>query len=108
MSLDGQRIAFFTFDQETMTAGIHLIDADGKNEVALTDGSGRDEDPAWSPDGKEIVFHAYRRDDNWDIYIIDVETSVVRRLIDHTAREYWPHWAPAPTATGSAGSEEKP
>lgn len=93
-SPDGKRIAFFAFDRATLTAGIHLIDADGTNEVALTDGIGRDEDPAWSPDGKEIVFHALHRDDNWDIYIIDVETRAVRRLIDHSAREYWPHWSP--------------
>ena len=91
-----------------MTADIHLIDADGTNEVALTDGPGRDEDPTWSPDGKEIVFHAYHRDDNWDIYIINVETSEVRRLIGHAAREYWPHWAPALSETGSANAGEEP
>lgn len=94
-SPDGKRIAFFVFDRDTMTAGIHLVDADGTNEVALTDGSGRDEDPSWSPDGKAIAFHAYGRDDNWDIYVIDVETSEVHRLIGHPASKYWPHWAPA-------------
>jgi len=93
-SPDGRRIAYFALDRETMTAGLRLVDADGRNEIILTDGQGRDEDPAWSPDGTEIVFHAYRRDDNWDIYIINLETRKVRRLIDHAAREYWPHWAP--------------
>ena len=63
-------------------------------EVALTSRDGRDEDPSWSPDGTSLVFQASHRDDNWNIYIIDIESGDVRLLFDEPSREYWPHWSP--------------
>jgi hypothetical protein len=51
--------------------------------------------PAWSAGGKELVFHAIDRDDNWNFYIINVETREVRPLFSETSRKYWAHWSPA-------------
>jgi TolB protein len=56
---------------------IYAMDADGLLPTRLTNYSGIDQFPDWSPDGKEIVF---RRDT--DIYVLELTTNVVRRLTD--------------------------
>jgi TolB protein len=54
-----------------------------------------DEDtaPALSPDGSQIVFMS-RREENWDIYIINVDGSGLERLTDDPADDGLPTWSP--------------
>src|SRR5690349_13764541 len=40
--------------------------------------------PTWSPDGKSIAFER-RAGNNWDIYVLDVASTLPRRLTDHPA-----------------------
>jgi Tol biopolymer transport system component len=101
-SPDGSRIAFFRMDRETLTAGLSLIDPDGTNEVEVTPLDGRDEDPSWSPDGRELVFHAFNRDANWNLYIVTIESGEVRLLFDEPSREYWPVWSVVTEVSGLA------
>jgi hypothetical protein len=54
-----------------------------------------DEDtaPALSPDGKRIAFMS-RREENWDIYVINTDGSGLQRLTDDPADDGLPAWSP--------------
>ncbi len=68
------------------------MDADGGNVRQLTDTpSVVDEDPAWSPDGKQIIFQS-DRNGNFEIYVMDRDGGNQRRLTDHQADNFWPSW----------------
>ena len=49
-----------------------VMDADGSNQINLTNNDVWDDFPNWSPDGTRIAF-ASARDGNSEIYVIDVE-----------------------------------
>jgi TolB protein len=54
-----------------------------------------DEDtaPALSPDGKQVVFMS-RREENWDIYVVNVDGSGLQRLTNDPADDGLPTWSP--------------
>ncbi len=45
--------------------------------------------PSWSPDGRNIVFHS-DKEGNWDIYVIDVQSGLSRRLTSEPSDEERP------------------
>lgn len=50
---------------------------------------------AISPDGKLVAFPSDREEDrNDDIYVMDLETEVIRRLTTSTSGDGWPRWSP--------------
>ena len=54
---------------------------------------GSDSHPAWSPDGREIVFASTRRG-NSDIYVIPTDGGVAKLLVDWPSAENDPAWSP--------------
>ncbi len=54
-----------------------------------------DEDtaPALSPDGSQVLFMS-RREENWDVYVIDVDGSNLNRLTNDPADDGLPIWSP--------------
>lgn len=62
VSREGNRIAFVRLDMATGCRELFTADADGGNEVQLTDSPDvAEENPSWSPDGAKIVFHRTER-----------------------------------------------
>ena len=49
--------------------------------------------PAWSPDGRTIVFVSWR-DGNGEVYAMDADGSEPRNLTQHPAKDVRPAWSP--------------
>ncbi len=67
--------------------------------VRLTEGDFHHGEPAWSPDGREIVVVSDReenRDANLtqDLWLIDAETKEARKLTDSSSDLAYPMWSP--------------
>ncbi|MDD5397784.1 MAG: hypothetical protein PHU70_01770 [Dehalococcoidia bacterium] len=71
-SPDGKNIVFFT-DMDGYWH-IYSIDADGSNQIRLTNTDADDAFPAWSPDSQKIVFSS-NRDGNDQIYVMNADGS---------------------------------
>ncbi|MBU0491593.1 MAG: VCBS repeat-containing protein [Chloroflexi bacterium] len=104
----GKQIAFFSVKWPTQKQDICVMavpdgtDADGTNVHKLTNTLAVvDEDPAWSPDGKQIAFQS-DRNGNFEIYVMDVDGSNPSRLTNSPSGDYWPAWKPMPA--GASGS----
>ena len=62
-----------------ITAEIYTIDLDGKNRVRLTNDFFWDQGPAYSPDGKRILFESCRSG-NRETWIMNADGSDIKRL----------------------------
>jgi acylaminoacyl-peptidase len=78
-----------------------LVDAETGATTRLTSGSSRDEDPAWSPDGRTIAFTSNRHPDpdlTWrrDLYAVNVASGKVRRITGGRGDRNFgqPSWSP--------------
>jgi TolB protein len=65
---------------------------DGSNVTRLTNLSGDNVTPSWSPDGQLIAFAASPRE-NSDIFVMKSDGSDVRQLTDHPGDDSHPHWS---------------
>jgi Tol biopolymer transport system component len=75
---------------------ISVINTDGSGLTTVIDDDGQGwtyMSPAWSPDGRQIAFGS-SRDGGWDIYVVNVDGSGLRRLTSHSARDDSPAWSP--------------
>lgn len=59
----------------------------------LTNGSWEDITPAIAPDGARVVFSS-NRDGQWDIYLLDLESSQTTRLTNTPEYDASPSWSP--------------
>ena len=80
---------------------IYTIQADGSQLQRLTNDPAFDDSPAISPDGQQIVFLTARHDPNpqfpdlkYEIYVMNVDGSNLRRLTNTGAAENHPAWSP--------------
>lgn len=74
---------------------IFSINSDGTEQKALTTGPGENYQPAWSPDGRKIVF-ASTRDGAAasSIYVMDADGSNLKRLTHEALPDSVPTWSP--------------
>lgn len=72
---------------------IYVIDPSGRNAHALTDGEGRNENPAWSPDGRFLAFVS-NRDGRRRVYIMGADGSSPHAVGDFTGESFDPSWSP--------------
>jgi TolB protein len=73
---------------------IYVMDYDGANPVRLTNNGARDVDPAWSPDGSQIVFASTRDDPEPELYVMDSDGTGVARITTNTLADTEPNWSP--------------
>ena len=105
-SPDGKRIAFVS-DRDghvnirnSPNYEIYVMDADGDNQLNLTNDANDDRSPSWSPDGKRIVFSSNRDMDrglaahNIEIYVMDADGGNLQRLTNNLTEDQYPSWSP--------------
>lgn len=99
-SPDGTQIAFAaclggdisTDCPEGVSFDIYVVNADGSNQVNLTQQNSTNMYPSWSPDG-QIAFMS-NRSGKEEIYTIRADGSGLKQLTDSLARNYEPAWSP--------------
>ena len=91
---DEGRIAFATTLEGDDKASIYVMNWDGSGLTRLTDETGNDDSPSWSPDGQRIAFSS-DRDGNLGIYVMNWDGSGLTRLTDETGGDYFPGWSPS-------------
>ncbi|MBN2003361.1 MAG: PD40 domain-containing protein [Anaerolineae bacterium] len=78
-------------------AEIYRVRASGADLMRLTDTPALDEDPNWSPDGRQIAFRS-RRDGSSDIFVMQADGAEPRNLAqdppDSVNDEFRPVWHP--------------
>lgn len=90
-NMSNSMIAFIT--NRDGNVEIYRMNADGSNEVRLTDTSTDEGAFDWSPDGAKIVFVS-QRDGNSEIYVMNADGSNQTRLTTTSALEDRPQWSP--------------
>jgi Tol biopolymer transport system component len=87
-SPDGRQIAFDS-DRDGVR-GVYVAEADGRGARRIS-GSGFASVPSWSPDGRRVAFaRAEPSASNvWNLWIVDVDGSNLRRLTKHRAGQAW-------------------
>ncbi len=86
LSPDGKKLAYFE------DYSLYVVDLPGGETAEIdtrTDGSSLD----WSPDGGRLAFVS-NRNDNADIYMLDVETMDQVQITDSAGDEFNPEWSP--------------
>ncbi len=88
------RIVFHS--ERTGDFEIWVMNDDGSKQTQLTHAKGRDIEPAWSPDGTQIVFASARDDpENLQLYIMNADGSDQRPLLPFEPSDNWsPAWSP--------------
>ena len=95
-SPDGTKLVFFSWRDhpgQEQRNELYLMDADGSNQVRLTDNEAEDVEPSWSPDGSRMVFTS-SRDGNPEIYVAEADGTDQRRLTTDPAPDEGPAWSP--------------
>ena len=86
-SPDGQKIAAVSYmDSSFTTWSIYVFNADGSNPLRLTNTTGvADSDPAWSPDGAQILFTRIEFISSYhfrsDLWLMNADGSEQRLLV---------------------------
>jgi serine/threonine protein kinase len=79
--------------EDTGRGDIYTINLGGSANERLTISDSVDKHPSWSPDGKEIAFWSDRGAlANRQIWVIDLDTRVIRSLSDNPFEDYDPVW----------------
>ena len=95
-SPDSSRIIFWSvmdYPNDTGPGELYVINADGTDQIRLTDNFANDNSPEWSPDGTKIVFVS-DRDLLAGIYVMNADGTGQINLTPNAAQNFAPAWSP--------------
>ena len=92
-SPDGTRIAY-TLRTREGTSRVRVTDVRTGETRDLSDGRGKDSMPAWSPDGRYLVY-ASDRDGEVDLYLVRADGTGATRLTRAKGADWLPRWISA-------------
>jgi dipeptidyl aminopeptidase/acylaminoacyl peptidase len=95
LARDGTKIAYEA-KGENSKPDIYVMNADGSARVQLTHHRARDENPDWSPDGKQIAFYS-ERPGNAEIYVMNTDGTHLSRVTHDPWYDQAVRWEPAQT-----------
>jgi len=101
-SPDGKKLYFSrelrdvkdTSEKAIRNTEIFAIDADGSNEVRLTNKPGGDGGPQISPDGSRIAFYGRTESGNYEVFLMNADGSNITNLTEDEMEDYSPSWSP--------------
>ncbi|MDP9206630.1 MAG: hypothetical protein M3P12_14470 [Gemmatimonadota bacterium] len=99
-SPNGQNIVFTSHavtdnPVNSVTAEIYVINSDGTGTpVRLTNNTEEERAPAWSPDGKRIVFSCRRGGPDFEICVMNADGSGQVQLTDNDVPDLTASWSP--------------
>jgi TolB protein len=98
-SPDGTRLVYTSISPSFTDFDIHVINADGTNDVAIATGPAIDATPDWSSDGQWIVFGSNREKfvggfTHMSIFIMHPDGSDVSRVGSVSGTEFIARWGP--------------
>ena len=91
-SPDGQSIVLTS--ERNGSADLYRVRADGSGLERLTDNPAYDDQAAFSPDGKRVVFVSTRLDGTADLFTMDLATRKARPLTSGPGGDFRPSWSP--------------
>lgn len=72
---------------------IAIMDYDGQNAIELTNNKSINLSPAWAPDGSKVCYTTFK-DNNPDLYVINLLTNSLSRLSNVQGLNSAPAWSP--------------
>ena len=91
-SPDGKWIAFTS--ERNGSADLYRVQIDGSGLERLTDDPAFEDQAAYSPDGRQIVFVTTRAGGTADLWILDVQTHRAKPLTSGPGGDFRPAWSP--------------
>ncbi len=73
---------------------LYVTRADGSNVSLVPNSTASDSEPAFSPNGKKIVFRSARQDGDWEIYTMNIDGTELRRITHSPGWDTDPSWSP--------------
>ena len=86
---------------------IYVMDADGRNQLNLTNNRSNDWSPSWSPDGKRIVF-TVSDENGTEIYVMDADGRNQLNLTNNRSNDRWSSWSPNGKRIAFASDRDRP
>lgn len=72
---------------------IFVMNTDGSNPHSISDGTGNDTSPVWSPNGRQLAFVS-QRDGNREVYVMDIHGQDAQNITNNPADDWTPAWSP--------------